>query len=262
MTKISYTDWWNDVVALLRGNASILIAVAGALVFLPVLAASLLNTPMEPLPQGATMDDFLARMTDSFAENWLPQLAVLLLTSLGQLIIFIVLLDARRPRVGEAFALAAPLFLPFLATSILVGLMLMAGAFLLIIPALYLIGRTQLSGPSLVAEKLNPLTAIRRSFALTAGQGWRIFFFVFLIFLVALIVQLAVSGTIGSVLNLLAGEAALFSLPKLLLAALDALFSSAFFLLTAALWVALYRRLSAGRGGAPPEAHPTDRAAR
>jgi len=248
MTKISYTDWWNDVVAILRGNASILIAIAGALVFLPVLAASLLNTPMERLPEGATFEEFLKRMTDSFAENWLPQLAVLLLTSLGQLIVFIVLLDARRPRVGDAFTLAAPLFLPFVATSILVGLMLMAGGFLFLIPALYLIGRTQLSGSALVAEKLNPLTAIRRSFVLTKGQGWRIFFFVFLVFLVALIIQLAVSGTVGSALNLLAGEAARFSLPKLLLSALDALFSSAFFLLTAALWIALYRRLSAGAG--------------
>lgn len=246
--KISYTDWWNDIVAILRGNASILIVIAGALVFLPVLAASFLNTPMERLPEGANLDEIVARLTDAFAANWPQQLAVLLLTTLAQLIVFIVLLDGRRPRVGEAFALAVPLFIPFFLTSILVALMLAAGGFLFLVPALYLIGRVQLSNPVLVAERLNPVAAIRRSFALTRGQGWRIFFFVFVVFFVALIIQLAVSGTVGSALNLMAGDAARFSLPKLLLAAIEALFSSAFFLLAAALWVALYRRLSADAG--------------
>lgn len=243
--KISYTDWWNDIVAIMRANASILLAVAGALVFLPVLGATLINTPIEPVAEGASVGEAVDAMIGYYSANWPQQAAVLLLSTLGQLILFLVLLDARRPRVGEAFALAAPLFLPFFITSILVGLMLMGGAILLVLPALYLIGRAQLSGPALVAERLNPVAAIRRSFALTSGQGWRIFFFVFLLFLVALVIQAAVSGTVGSLLNLLAGDAARFSLPKLLLAAIDALFSSAFFLLAATMWVALYRRLSA-----------------
>lgn len=245
--KLSYTDWWNDIVAILRTNASILLALAGAFVFLPVLAAGFLTTPLEPLPEGATPSEALARFTEFYAQNWLPQVVVLLLSTLGQLLIFIVLLDARRPRVGEAFGLAAPLFLPFFITSVLVGLILFGGFILLVIPFLYLLGRIQLSNAALVAERLNPVAAISRSFALTRGQGWRIFFFVFLVFLVAIVIQAAVSGTVGTALALLAGDAARLSLPKLLLAAIDALFASAFFLLAAALWVTLYRRLAGSR---------------
>lgn len=244
--RISYTDWWNDVVAILRGNASILIAVAGALVFLPVLGASLLNTPIAPVPEGASLEEAADALVGYYSANWVQQVAVLLLSTLGQLVLYLVLLDARRPRVGEAFALAAPMFLPFFITSLLVTLILGAGFFLFVVPFLYLIGRTQLSGPALAAERLNPLAAIRRSFALTRGQGWRIFFFAFLIAMVALVVQLAVSGTAGTLLNLMGNDAARFSLPKLLLAAIGALFSSAYFLLAAALWVALYRTLSGG----------------
>lgn len=244
--RISYTDWWNDVVALLRANASILIAIAGAFIFLPVLAASFVTVPLEPLAKGATADEAIAHFVGFYTENWLPQLLALLLSTLGQLLVFIVLLDRRRPPVGEAFRIAAPLFLPFFITSILVGAIVGGGMLLFIVPGLYLVGRTQMSGPALVAEgRTNPVQAVARSFALTKGQGWRIFFFAILVFIVALVVQVAVSGTLGTAIGLLAGDGGRFGLGRLLLAALDALFASLFFLLAASLWVTLYRRLAA-----------------
>lgn len=242
--KISYSDWWDDIVALLRANARILTAVAGAFVFLPVLVAGLFLTEMAPLPENATLNDVVERSLAYYRENWLPVLAVMLVTTLGQLLIFIVLLDRARPRVADALRLAAPAFLPFFIVGILTSLIIGLGGMLFFVPALYLIGRVQLSGPALVAERLNPLQAIARSFALTKGQGWRIFFFAFLVFLVAKVIQRATVGVVGIGVRLSVGEVDPLSLAGLLLAIVNALFSSAFFLLAAALWITLYRRLA------------------
>ena len=249
--RLSLTDWWNDVAAILRANASILIAVAGAFIFLPSLAGSMVAVPFVSPGEGASADEMLAAYTSFFSDNWLLQLALLLITTLGQLILYVVLLDDSRPPVGKAFAIAAPMLPLFFLTSVLVRLILAGGFILFVVPALYLFGRILLSGAAFVAERrTNPIQAISRSFALTRGNGWRNFLFVFLIFMVALVIQLAVSGTLGTVLRLVAGGGGQFSLGQLLLAALASLFESAYFLLGVAISVALYRRLAVGAASA------------
>lgn len=246
--KISYSDWWDDIVALARANASILLAIAGAFVFLPAMAASFVTTPFVPPPADAALREIVQAYLDYYSANWLPLLVVGLLSALGQLLLYVVLLDKRRPRVGEAFGIAAGLFLTFFVTSILVRLLVAGGLLLFIVPALYLIGRLLLSGAVVAAEgRRNPLGAIARSFALTQAQGWRIFFFAFLVLLVALVIQLALGGTLGAVVKLAAGGGGgRFGLGALLLAALEAAFASLYFLLGIALATALYRRLATG----------------
>lgn len=246
--RIDYSQWWNDMVAIMRANASILVAVAGAFVLLPAIAANFFTVPSQPLAEGATPAESLERYIAYYRSNIGPQLFLLLFNTLGQLLAYLVLLDPRRPSVGDAFRLAAPLFLPLIVLNILVNLMLGAGLLLLVIPFLYLIGRVMLAAPAMVAERLsNPPKAIGRSFALTKGNGWRIFFFAFLIFVVVFVVQVAVNGTLGTVIGLLPGADDRASLRNLLLALLSALFAGLFFILSTALWVALYRRL-AGAG--------------
>lgn len=247
--RINYSEWWADIVAIARSNASILLAVAGVFAFLPTLVASVLLVPMVPPGEGASAGELLAAYSQYFSDNWPTQTVVFLLSTLGQLLLYVVLLDPKRPPVGEALRLALPLFLPFLVTNILVSLILVGGFILFIVPALYLVGRVMLAPAAFVGEaRRNPFAAIGRAFALTKGQGWRIFFFVFLVFLVVLVIQLAVGGTVGTVLGLLAGDGDRFSLGRLLLAALQAAFTSLFFVLGVALWVALYRRLAGGAG--------------
>lgn len=245
--RIDYTDWWNDIVALARANASILVAIAGAFVFLPMLASSFFVTPMPPLAEGSAPAEAIARFADFYRVNLLPQLFMLLLSTLAQLLVYTVLLDDRRPSVGAAFRLAAPFYLPLLLVNLLTNLAIGAGFVLLVVPGLYLLGRLLLAAPALVAGRLvNPLEAIRRSWSLTQGQGWRVFFFAFLLFLVALVVQVAISGTLGLAIGLLPGADDPWSLRSLLLGALTALFAALFFLLATCVWVALYRRLAGG----------------
>lgn len=246
--RISYSDWWDDMVAIARANASILFAIAAAFVFLPTLAASFFTKPLEAAAKGALPAEIIARYAQYFSDNWAPQLVVLLLSTLGQLLLYIVLLDARRPVVADAFRMAASLFLPFFALNILVGLILLGGAFLFIIPALYLVGRVMLSPAASVAERrTNPLAALGRSFALTAGKGWRIFFFVFLILLVVTVTQLAVQGIVA-VAFAVVGDGVLTGIGKLLVSASISLFAAVSFVLSVLLWVALYRKLAGGSG--------------
>lgn len=243
--KVSYTDWWNDVVAIVRANASILLAVVGAFVFLPTMLASFTGTAFVPPEAGASIDEAMAALTRFVSDNALSQGLLLLVTTLGQLLLYIVLLDERRPRVGEAFRLALPLFIPFIVLNILVSLLLGIGAVFLILPALYLLGRIFLAAPAMVAEgRMNPFAAIGRSFALTRGQGWRIAIFAILVFIVAFVIQLAVTGTLGLVFALLGNADNPYSVGKLLLAALQAVFTAALSILGIAVWVALYRRLT------------------
>ena len=102
-----------------------------------------------------------------------------------------------------------------------------------------------MSAPATVAERRgNPLGAIGRSWALTAGQGWRVFFFVILLFLVAFVIQIAVGGTLGVAFGLLPGADEPTSVRNLLLAALNAFFTSVLVLLGVLINVALYRRLT------------------
>lgn len=243
--RIDYSEWWAEMVALARANSSILLAIAGAFLFLPSLAGSFFMQPMEPLAQGATPAEAFARLTEFVGANAAPQLVLLLFSTLGQALLYAVLLDRSRPSVGDAFPLALRLFLPLLLVNIVVNLLVGAGLFLLVVPGLYLLGRTLLSAPALVAERRgNPFAAIGRSFALTAGQGWRIVFFALLIFVVAYVVNIAVGGTLGIAIGLLPGADDQTSVRNLLLAALNALFSSAIFLLAILINVALYRRLT------------------
>ncbi|HZF43149.1 MAG TPA: hypothetical protein VEZ48_07045 [Sphingomonadaceae bacterium] len=245
--RVNYSDWWNDVVAIARANSSILVAVAGAFAFLPAMIAAFLLVPMVPPPEGSGFTELLAAYSDYYRENWPTQLVVFLLTTLGQLLLYVVLLDRRRPAVGEALRLAVPLFLPFFVANILVSLLLAGGLMLLFVPALYLVGRIMLTPAAFVSEtRPNPVAAVARSFALTRRQGWRIFFFVFLVYLVVLVVQIAIGGTLSAALSLFGGSQDPFSVGRLLLAALQAAFTSVLFVFGVVLWVALYRRLAGG----------------
>lgn len=250
--RISYTDWWNEVVAILRANASILVAVAGAFIFLPSLAASFVMAPFAPPGEGATLQDLLAAYLKFFSDNWLLLIPLFLITAFGQLLLYLVLLDNRRPPVGKALSLAVPLLPLFLVTSLLVRVILLGGFAFFFVPAFYLFGRLLLSGAAFVAERrTNPLAAIARSFALTKGSGWRNFLFVLLVFLVAMVIQLAVSGTLGTLVRLLAGEGGPLGLGNLLLAAIASLFQAAYFILGIAISVALYRRVAGAGAGQP-----------
>jgi hypothetical protein len=133
-----------------------------------------------------------------------------------------------------------------LLANLLVGLIQIAGFLMLIIPALYAIGRTMLATSVVVAENMrNPVVAVTRSFALTNGNGWRITAMFFLIVIFGLILTAAVSSVLGVVFALV--------LPSAVAAIGDALvesvLASGITLALILMVVATYRQLAAQPAG-------------
>src|SRR3546814_8000848 len=87
-----------------------------------------------------------------------------------------------------------------IAIQIMLGLMIAAGALLLILPAFYLWGRFAVVAP-VVADRSerNPITAFRQGWALTKDNGWRIFLFLFLVALVTMNVAMIFGGIIMAI---------------------------------------------------------------
>lgn len=196
---------WTDAMALLRGQREIVLTIAGFFFLLPSLFLYALR-PFVPTGVQATFVQEYA--------NWaLQNLHWIVLTglfaALGRLAILILLLGPGRPSVGEALSAALRLLILFVAMTILVRLMLFGGSLLFIVPALYVFGRTFLAEPAFVADRAqNPIAGITRSFDLTRGNGWRLFFMALIVYLGAMVFRLAVGSVVG-VLGAVAGGSGL-----------------------------------------------------
>jgi hypothetical protein len=200
--KFDGSQVWTEAMELLKGQREIVLTVAGFFMLLPSLCLYALR-PFAP--KGDTQATLVQEYVAWVAAN-LPWIALVgLFAALGRLAILILLLGPGRPSVGEALSAAVRLLILFVAMTILIRLMLFAGSLLFIVPALYLYGRTFVAEPAFVSDRArNPVAGIGRSFALTRGNGWRIFFVAFLIYLGGMIFRLAVGSVVG-VVGALAG---------------------------------------------------------
>ena len=237
--KLDFSAAWKDAMTMLRGQREMLIALAGVFLLLP----SLLLETFAPLRSSAqTLDDLVADLSAYMSENGLVILIVTIVTYYGQATILKLLLDPKRPTVGDALGGALRLLPAFFLVQVIVGLIWLAGLFALVIPGLYLIGRTVLAGTVMVAEdRHNPLTVIQRSFAVTRGNGWAVFFVVAIVWVVGWIMGIAAASIFGVVMALV-GDASLVGFGT---AFVSSLFAAALQLVLLLLYIALYRQLSA-----------------
>lgn len=98
--------------------------------------------------------------------------AVQNLTSIGFTKIQLNILDNKKPKVSDLFK-AHGLFWQYLATSILVGLIVLGGLLLLIVPGIIWLLKYQFAMPLVVDKKLDITEAIRTSGEMTKGhKGW------------------------------------------------------------------------------------------
>jgi len=100
-------------------------------------------------------------------------------------------LSGKGVRLGAALSDGFSFFFPLFVVALLVGLGLMIGFLLLIIPGIILAVRWAVSAAVVVAEREGPTSAIGRSSELTAGYRWAIFG------LLLLYIVLAYAVTIG-----------------------------------------------------------------
>lgn len=111
---------------------------------------------------------------------------------------------------GEAefstFSKVGRLFIPYLFTSLLVGIIVFAGLVIFIIPGVYLGVRLAYAPMFVITNGANPLDAIQQSWALTSGYFWKILGLTLLLLLLNLlgIVALIVGILITSIITMFA----------------------------------------------------------
>lgn len=245
--KLSYSEVWADVIALLRSHASLIATVAGVFIFLP----GLLVGYFLPQPEPASFDRIGQLWVEYLNSNWHWLLLNALVGMIGSIAILL-LIFARGISVGGAIAAAVALLPSYFIASFLSSLAIGFGFVLLIVPGLYLLGRLGPLNALVVAEThRNPIAAIRRCWALTVGNGWAIVGLILIVAIAAAIVVGVATTLVGIVLVLVAGQ----DIGQLLVLIVRTAGNAAMMVLLLVLGAALYRRLSEGRAAAAtPEA--------
>lgn len=237
---------WTDAMNLLKGQRELLLTVGGFFFLLP----SLFLYALRPFVPSGAQDTLVQEYVQWGVANVHWIMLTGLFAGLGRIAIMILLLGPGRPSVGECLAAGLRLLILFVAITLLVRLMLMGGALLFILPALYIFGRTFVAEPAFVAERQsNPIAAITRSFEATSGNGWRIFFACLLIYLGVVLLRAA----IGFVLGVLGALSGVQGLARFLNAFVDAAADAGLALTLTLMSVAIWRQLADQRdvrGGA------------
>lgn len=234
MQKLSFDAAWADLVAIGRSNAGILAILAGAFLLLPNFAEQLFAPP----PNLTSFDwNGVRQLGDYYRENALVLILCNLPVWVGSAGILSLLLDPERLTVGDALKNGLRLLPSVIILNWLVQLMVVAGLLLLLVPGIYLVGRLTLAAPAQMAERIgNPFRAIGRSFALSAGNGWRVAGFVALIVVVAIVVASAVNAVSGILLSIVLPKDVLGEALALMRSAIGAATALLLLLVSAALY--------------------------
>lgn len=238
--QFSFSQVWDDTLAMLRANAGLLAAIGGVFLFLPDL---LLARFAPPPGNASTPAEFWEQMQLYFQSNFIWILLAMVVNSIGTIAIYLLLLRTPRLTVGAAVAAALPIlpfyFLMTIGFNLSVGL----GFLLFIIPGVYLLGRLLLVSPVLVAElPRSPGGAFKRAWALSRGRGWQIALLVLLVYIVAGVARLALQGVLGTLILAVLGND---GMGALLNAALGAAVTAIFTVVAIVLTAAIYRAVAA-----------------
>ncbi|WP_374137847.1 MULTISPECIES: hypothetical protein [unclassified Sphingomonas] len=167
-----FTDAWS----MFRRHQEVLMTVAGMFIFLPTLALLLLVPVAPPWPDsGATEPEIQAGATKLAAwivDNTSMFAAAAVASLYGALAISVFLLDPGCADLRAAMARALKLLPRYILAALLILVPASLGLFVLILPGIYILGRTMLIGPTLIVERpIAATAAIMRSIALTRGNG-------------------------------------------------------------------------------------------
>lgn len=100
--------------------------------------------------------------------------------------------------VNETVSAATPYILPVALASILAGIAITVGLFLVIVPGLILITIWAVIIPVIVIERADPLASFGRSRDLVRGHGWHVFGTLVLAFIVLIIVNVVLDAIFGA----------------------------------------------------------------
>jgi len=231
-------DVWADTLRLTRAHWGALIAISGAFIFLPTLLVNHFFPMGEP-PAGPDMQVYLQFMIDYYRENSIPIVLQSFVTMTGAAAM-LRLVFAQGGTVGGAIGFAISLLPAYSILLVIIGLGVGAGFALFIVPGAYLWGRLLVAGPAMVAEqRRNPIDALKRGFALSAGHGWLNLGMYLLVAIPGTILMVVLSKLSGIVFILAAGQQLGTLLATIVLCAAEAVLIALLAMLSAAIYRAL-----------------------
>jgi hypothetical protein len=112
--------------------------------------------------------------------------------------------DGRRDSsVEQLFRSVAPIVLPLIGLSILLGIGVGIGFILIIVPGLFLMTIWSVAAPSLVIERRGVFAAFGRSRELVRGHGWQVFGVILVVIALSILISIVIAilasglGTVG-----------------------------------------------------------------
>ena len=169
--QLSFPALWHDTVADTRALMPLALPVTAAFVLLPGVAIDLFGPPLPKTIAAMTPHVILIELI-------LPALIALV----AQGTVVRVALDRRRGRsrlVGEALIASLRAWPLLVAAVMLSAVPIGLGLLAVILPGIYIAGRLTPVVP-LVLDGRGPLAAVEESWAMTAGNGWRVIAFILL----------------------------------------------------------------------------------
>ncbi len=252
--KLDMGRAWTQATGMIGANRDLVSVLAGIFLFLPlfVIIYALFTSGIDFSGGGGEPDpQKLAAQINAFLiEKWWALLIVVIGQICGGIAILALLGDPLRPTVREALERVPRLSLPVIGMQLLVGLFTQApslisnvlpAASLVTLPVtLYLTVKFSLASAVIVLGRQgNPVTAMRRSWALTKGNSFRLFAFFAALIVLSMVIGLMFMLIIGLILSALGEWAAVIGN-----AAFFAVLLTVFYTVSYALTAAIYRQLS------------------
>lgn len=256
MSSLSISKAWDESRAILTRDGKLIAAVATALIGLPTMISTLIA------PSAAQ------EVRQAFEPKDAIVLALTLFMLAGQLAIVRLAL-APSMTVGAAIAhgfrrmpmlllalvmLMLALFFPFGMAATMAGISFEPGIapngtavlilFVFLIILAFVGVRMMVSSAVASAEAAGPVQIIRRSWRLTAGHFWKLFGFILMFFVAALVAVLAIGAAVGAIVALLMGPVEPLSASALVVGLAQGIFNAALTAVLAVMTARIYVQLS------------------
>ena len=211
---------WRDTVDTARRDMPLYLSLTAAFVLLPEVAITLFGPPPPAKPEDLTGTLVALQLLLPAAVGAVAQMAIVKLVIGGA--------RGTGVTVGAALRLAL-IALPTLLVALLAAAVpVMVGLFMLLVPGLYLAARLTMALPAVIEEHASPFDALRRSWALTEDNGFRILGFIglwTLLFFFGAVLVGAVALAVDSVLTVAGGKGVATLITSIINGAAVAVFS-------------------------------------
>ncbi|HXH53264.1 MAG TPA: hypothetical protein VNH53_07540 [Sphingomicrobium sp.] len=237
MATLSISRAWDETKSVLARDGKLFVSVAAALILLPQVVAALFASPDGGPETASTL--WIALMAVATIIALVGQLAMVRLALSSGLSVG----EAIRHGFGRLLAfvasvlimVAAILLLAIVVIAILgaLGIIGMPGpdaqlaprdaailVTVLLVPFLFLAVRLLPTVAVASAEPIGPIAILKRSWSISRGHFWRLFGFLVLFIVAALILVVAMTLVIGTIVGLIFGNPQPFSVGALILALL------------------------------------------